>query len=127
MNDPNEVPEPSTATGARVKYTDAQVLYMLCLALEEGLEGVKNIDLPDVLLRMIAEHWGTADEDTSPDEAEAAFAQLEPYIPDHLRTPEPQGEPSDARRLFIGTLAQIEDSTARLRRYAADLGDGGVR
>lgn len=92
----SEVPEPSAATDARGKYTDAQVLYMLCLALEEGLEGVRDIDLPDVLLKMISEHWGTTDEDTSPDEAEAAFAQLEPYIPDHLRTQEPQAEPSDA-------------------------------
>lgn len=81
------------ATDARSKYTDAQMLYMLCLALEEGIEGVKRVDLDDLLLKMISEHWGTPDEDTSPDEAEAAFAQLEPHIPDHLRRPV-QGESS---------------------------------
>lgn len=93
-----EVPEPSTARGkSGGKYTDTQVLYMVLLALEEGLEGVRWQDLDDLLVKMIAEHWGTADEDTSPDEAEAAFAQLEPHIPDHMRTSEPQGEPAGAR------------------------------
>jgi len=79
-------------TDARGKYTDAQMLYMICLALEEGIDGVKRIDLDDVLLKMISEHWGTADEDTSPEEAEAAFAQLAPYIPEHLSRTEPNGD-----------------------------------
>lgn len=76
---------------SRGKYTDTQVLYMVLLALEEGLEGVGWQDLDDLLIKMIAEHWGTADEGISPDEAEAAFAQLEPHIPDHMRTAGPQG------------------------------------
>lgn len=68
------------------KYTDAEMLFMVCLALEEGIDGVRRIDLDDLLVKMIAEHWGVADEDTLPDEAEAAFAQLEPHIPEHMRT-----------------------------------------
>lgn len=77
---------------SRGRYTDTQVLYMVLLALEEGLDGVRRQDLDDLLVKMIAEHWGTAGEDASPDEAEAAFAQLEPHIPEHMLTPEPQGE-----------------------------------
>lgn len=71
------------------KYTDEQVLYMILLALEEGLEGVARQDLGDLLIKMIAEHWGTADEEASTDAAEDAFAQLEPYIPHHMRAAEP--------------------------------------
>lgn len=77
---------------SRGKHTDAQMLYMICLALEEGIEGGANIDLPDLIVKMISEHWGTADGDTSPEEAEAALAQLAPHIPDHMRTLEPQGD-----------------------------------
>lgn len=115
------VPEPSTEVQARGrsrgKHTDAQMLYMICLALEEGLEGVADIDLPDLIVKMISEHWGTADEDTSPEEAEAALAQLAPYIPDHMRAPEPQGEPSDLARRLIdlrGDMRHNADEVALL-------------
>lgn len=67
------------------RYTDAQMLYMICLALDEGLSGIRTIDLPDFVVGMISEHWGTANEDVNPEEVAAVFAELEQYIPEHLR------------------------------------------
>jgi len=66
-------------------YTDAQMLYMLCLALDEGIEGIEHTeDLNVLLVKMIGEHWGMSDEETPIDQVDAAFEQLAPYIPAHL-------------------------------------------
>jgi hypothetical protein len=83
-------------------YTDAQMLYMVCLALEEGLDGITHAeDLNVLLVKMIGEHWRTADEDSSSEEAHAAFAQLEPYIPDHLRAAVPTDDEREAAALHL--------------------------
>lgn len=79
-----------------INYTDTQVLSMILLALDEGVEGVRWIDVPDLLKKMIVEHWDLADEDSSSDEAEAAFAQLEPYIPDHRNDVQSASKPAEA-------------------------------
>lgn len=66
-------------------YTDAQMLYMICLALDEGLDGIKHAeDLNVLLVQMIGEHWGMSDADDPLERIEQAFEELDPYIPEHL-------------------------------------------